>query len=474
MIRAGDAMAEWAAGRTLRAAGEAMAGWARAGATKRARIGATGVAVMAMAAIHGAGFGIQAQTVALTGGLVLPISSEPVEGGTVLIVDGRIAAVGADVAIPAGAEVVDVTGSVVMPGIIDAMSYFGVAGEDMNEVPVPLTPELRIIEAFSPFGAFGSGAAGEIRVRELLQGGVTAMYIGPGDATVLGGQGVVVKSAGERFGDLIVREPAAIDITLGGRPASTYRDMSRSPSTRMAVVSQLRELLVRAQEWVEGGGGSGGAGAGAAEAGAAGANAAPRNLGMEAMGRLLSGEIPARVQANATRDIRVAIELAEEFGFELIIDGGAGAHQMRDELADRGIPVVLGPLSHPYISGEEIPDAGDYGGVDERNAVWLNEAGVHISLASFSRSFGTFGAGVAGQWLLIDASIALGHGMSRADVLRALTLSPAEVLGVSDRLGSLEAGKDADVVVFDGDPLSIRTWASRVYVGGRLVYERQD
>ena len=262
MIRAGDAMAEWAAGRTLRAAGEAMAGWAGAGATKRARIGATGVAVMAMAAIHGAGFGIQAQTVALTGGLVLPISSEPVEGGTVLIVDGRIAAVGADVAIPAGAEVVDVTGSVVMPGIIDAMSYFGVAGEDMNEVPVPLTPELRIIEAFSPFGAFGSGAAGEIRVRELLQGGVTAMYIGPGDATVLGGQGVVVKSAGERFGDLIVREPAAIDITLGGRPASTYRDMSRSPSTRMAVVSQLRELLVRAQEWVEGGGGSGGAGSG--------------------------------------------------------------------------------------------------------------------------------------------------------------------------------------------------------------------
>ena len=438
-------------------------------------IGAMKGAVLGAVAICVAGAEVQAQTVALTGGLVLPISSEPVEGGTVLIVDGRIAAVGADVAIPAGAEVVDVTGSVVMPGIIDAMSYYGVAGEDMNEVPVPLTPELRIIEAFAPFGAFGAGAAGEIRVRELLQGGVTAMYIGPGDATVLGGQGAVVKSAGERFGDLIVREPAAIDITLGGRPASTYRDMSRSPATRMAVVSQLRELLVKAQEWVESGaGGSGGEGAGTGDAGAGASNAAPRNLGMEALGRLLRGEIPARVQANASRDIRVAIELAEEFGFELVIDGGAGAHQMRDELADRGIPVVLGPLSHPYISGEEIPDPGDYGGVDERNAVWLNETGVHISFASFSRSFGSFGAGVAGQWLLIDASIALGHGMSRADVLRALTLSPAEVLGVSDRLGSLEAGKDADVVVFDGDPLSIRTWASRVYVGGNLVYEREN
>ena len=423
----------------------------------------TMAAVMAVAAVHGTGAGIQAQTVALTGGLVYPISSEPVEGGTVLMVDGRIAAVGADVDIPAGAEVVDVTGSVVMPGIIDAMSYYGVAGEDMNEVPTPLTPELRIIEAFSPFGTFGSGEAGEIRVRELLSGGVTATYIGPGDATVVGGQGAVVKTAGARFDDLIVREPAAIDITLGGRPAATYREQSRSPSTRMAVVAQLRDLLVRAQEWMAGSaGGSGGEGA------------APRNLGMEALARMLGGEIPARVQANATRDIRVAIELAEEFGFELVIDGGAGAHQMRDELADRGIPVILGPISHPYISGEEIPDEGDYGGVDERNALWLNEAGVHLSLASFSRGFGRFGPGVAGQWLLIDASIAHGHGMSEADVLRAVTLSPAEVLGVADRMGSLEVGKDADVVVFDGDPLSIRTWATRVYVGGQLVHEREN
>ncbi len=436
-------------------AGEAMAGWAGG----RARIGAIGVAVLAMAALDGGRADVQAQAVALTGGLVYPISSEPVEGGTVLFVDGRIAAVGVDVDIPAGAEVVDVTGSVVMPGIIDAMSYYGIAGEDMNEVPTPLTPELRIIEAFAPFGTFGSGEAGEIRVRELLSGGVTATYIGPGDATVVGGQGAVVKTAGARFDDLIVREPAAIDITLGGRPAATYREQSRSPSTRMAVVAQLRDLLVRTQEWM---------------AASVEADAGPRNLGMEALARMLRGEIPARVQANATRDIRVAIELAEEFGFELVIDAGAGAHQMRDELADRGIPVVLGPVSHPYISGEEIPDPGDYGGVDERNVVWLNEAGVHVSLASFSRGFGRFGPGVAGQWLLIDASIARGHGMSEADVLRAVTLNPAEVLGVSERLGSLEVGKDADVVVFDGDPLSIRTWATRVYVGGQLVHERAN
>lgn len=447
-------------------ADECMAGWAKGAVRGAVR------AAVALAAIHGAGAGIQAQTIALTGGLVHPISSEPVEGGTVLMADGRITAVGTDVAIPAGAEVIDVAGSVVMPGIIDAMSYYGLVGEDMNEVAKPLAPELRIIEAFNPFGTLGSGPAGEIRVRELLSGGVTATYIAPGDATVIGGQGAVVKTAGARFEDLIVREPAAIDITLGGRPASTYRDLSRSPSTRMAVVAQLRELLVKAQEWVasQRGGDGDESGSGDSEE----ADAPPRNLGMEALARLLAGEIPARVQANAARDIRVAIELAEEFGFELVIDGGAGAHQMGDELADRGIPVVLGPISHPYISGEEIPDIGDYGGVDEHNAVWLHEAGVHISLASFSRGFGSFGPGVAGQWLLIDASIARGHGMSEADVLRAVTLGPAEALGVADRLGSLEVGKDADVVVFEGDPLSIRTWATRVFVGGQLVYERED
>ena len=431
-------------------------------------IGVARAAVLGAVAICVAVGGIQGQTVALTGGLVLPISSQPIPGGTVLIVDGRIAAVGTGVEIPAGAEVVDVTGSVVMPGIIDAMNYYGVDAADMNEVPTPLTPELRIIEAFYPFGDFGSGPAGEIRARELLSGGVTAMYIAPGDATVLGGQGAVVKAAGVSFDDLIVREPAAIDITLGGRPASTYRDMSRSPSTRMAVVSQLRELLVKAQEHRARAGGGDGPDAEAA----ADASAPPRNLGMDALVRLLDGEVPARVQANSAGDIRVAMDLAEEFGFEVVIDGGASAHQLRDELAERGIPVVLGPLSHPYISGEEIPDPGDYGGVDERSAVWLNEAGVDIAFASFSRSFGSLGKAVAGQWLLIDASIAVGHGMDEADVLRSLTLGAAEVLGVADRLGSLEEGKDADVVVFDGDPLSIRTWASRVYVDGRLVYER--
>ena len=194
----------------------------------------------------------------------------------------------------------------------------------------------------------------------------------------------MVRTAGARFDDLIVSEPAAIDITLGGRPAATYREQSRSPSTRMAVVAQLRDLLVKAQEWMAGSAGSGGDAEG------------PRNLGMEALARMLRGDIPARVQANATRDIRVAIELAEEFGFELVIDGGAGAHQMADELAGRGIPVILGPISHPYISGEEIPNAGVSTAGSTSATRFAHEAGVHVSLASSREGSAPSGRGVAG------------------------------------------------------------------------------
>ena len=420
-------------------------------------------AVLTLAAGHA-----DAQTVAIRGGTVHTITGAPIENGTVLIRDGRIAAVGTSVRVPGDATVIDATGKHVMPGLIDAMTYYGVDPADLNESPKPLTPELRIIEAFYPFGTFGTGEGGEVRARELLVGGITTMYIAPADKTVLGGQGAVVKTAGPAFDSLVVREPAAIDITLGSTPASTYRERSSSPATRMAVVAQLREMLVRAQEYqarVE---------AHEQTPEADRGPPPPRNLGFEALGRMLSGEIPARIQANRTAEIGIALDLAEEFGFDLVIDGGASAIQMTEELVARGVPVVLGPISHPYVSGEEIPDEAEYVDVDEGNAARLVDAGVKVALGSFSFGLGSLAKGITGQWLLLDAAIAAGHGLSDRDVLRAVTLSGAEILGVADRVGSLEVGKDGDVIVLDGPPLSVRTWVERVLIGGRTVYERED
>jgi imidazolonepropionase-like amidohydrolase len=166
------------------------------------------------------------------------------------------------------------------------------------------------------------------------------------------------------------------------------------------------------------------------------------------------------------------MRLAEEFGFDLILDGAAQAYKLKDELAAKGIPVIVAPLFHPFVTGEEIPDVGEYPAPDERNATWLREAGVRVALGSFSRSFGALGPPTSGRWLLQQGAMAAGYGMTEAEIIKMITLDAAEVLGIGDRVGSLTVGKDADVVVLDGPPMSVKTWVERTYVNGELVYQR--
>lgn len=399
----------------------------------------------------------QERAIAITGGTVLPISGPAIPNGTVVMRGGKIVAVGADVPVPAGAEVVDARGKYVMPGVVDAASHIGIDGTDLNEPTDPMTPQNRAWESYNPFGTFGSGQPAPLRNKEALSGGVTTMYIAPADAQLLGGQGAVVKTAGAALDAVLVREPAAIDMTLGTPPKTAARAQNRDPFTRMAESAMLRQLFVKAQEYQQN------------------KERTPRlarDLGMEALGRLLRREIPARIQANNPTDIRAALRLAQEFGFELVIDGGAGAWELKDELLARKVAVVLGQVSHQYVSNEEIPDRQDYPKPDERLAARLTDAGVTTAIATFSRAFGTLAPAGTGKWLLIDAGIAAGNGMSDDGVLKAVTLVPAQILGVADRVGSLQVGKDADVILLDGPPLSVKTWVQRVYVGGELVYTK--
>jgi imidazolonepropionase-like amidohydrolase len=320
-----------------------------------------------------------------------------------------------------------------------------------------MTPQNRVWEAYNPFGTFGSGKPEPLRNKEALSGGVTTQYIAPADAQLLGGQGAVLKTAGATLDAVLVREPAAIDIALGTPPKTPARAANRDPFTRMAEAAMLRQLFVKAQEYQRN----------------KSSNATlPRDLGMEALGKLLRKEIPARIQANNATDIRTALRLAQEFNFDLIIDGGAGAWDMKDELAAKKVSVVLGQVSHEYVSNEEIPDKQDYPKPDERLAGRLTNAGIPTALATFSRAFSTLAPAGTGKWLLIDAALAAGYGMTDDQVLKAVTLVPAQILGVADRVGSLEVGKDADVVVLDGPPLSVKTWVQRVYVNGELVYTK--
>lgn len=421
--------------------------------SRRATIAAGGVLLALLPALVRA----QDRAIALRGGTVIPVDGAPIPNGTVVMRGGKIVAVGANVAIPGGAEVVDMRGKYLLPGLVDAMTSLGVANSDLNEPTEAIAPQLRVIEAYNPFGTFGSGKPGVLRNSEVLGGGVTTMYVAPADAALIGGQGAVVKTAGTTLTSLIVREPASIDMTLGEPPKSAARQRQRDPATRMAEVAMLRQAFIKAQEY---------------ERNRTANPALARDLGMEALGKLLRREIPARIQATSAVDIRSALALAREFNLDLILDGAAAAQIYKDSLAARKIPVILGQVSHPYVSNEEIPDRSDYPPVDETTPSALLKAGVKTAIASFSRAFGTLAPSGSSKWLMIDAAIAAGYGLSEAEVIRAVTLTPAEILGVSDRVGSLTTGKDADVIVLDGPSLSVKSWVQRVYVNGELVFQK--
>lgn len=399
----------------------------------------------------------QSTPIVLRGGTIVPVAGAPIQSGTIVLQGGKISAIGANVAIPRGAQVVDVTGKFVLPGLVDAMTSLGISASDLNESSDPMTPQLRAVEAFNPFGTFGGGPPGPLRMTEVLSGGVTTMYIAPADASVIGGQGAVVKTAGDNLQGMIVRESASIDMAIGEQPKKAASQRQRDPATRMAEVAMIRQALVRAQEY---------------DRSKSSNPSLPRDLGMEALVRLLKKEIPARLQANSAGDIRTALSLQQEFGFDLVVDGAGNATSQAAALAARKIPVVLGQISHPFVSNEEIPDRTEYPPVDEGAAAKLHAAGVKFAIASFSRAFGTLAPAGSSKWLLLDAAIAVSFGLPESDMLRAITLSPAEILGVSSSVGSLEVGKDADVIVLDGPPLSTKTWVERVYVKGELVHQR--
>jgi imidazolonepropionase-like amidohydrolase len=204
------------------------------------------------------------------------------------------------------------------------------------------------------------------------------------------------------------------------------------------------------------------------------ASGPPRDLNMEALGKLLRGEIPARIEADLVDDIRTAIRVAEEFKLGLIVDSGITAYLVRDILAAKKIPVVLGPTSHPFITGGEVSMTPELVRImDEHNAALLAKAGVKIAIASFGFGFGRFGDAVQGKWLLLEAGLATGFDLSEEDALKAVTINAAEILGVANRVGSLEPGKDADIIILDGHPLNIKTWVEKVYIDGDLIFTRK-
>lgn len=351
--------------------------------------------------------------------------------------DGRLVWVGWSAQAPAlpGATLRDLGGATVVPGFVDAHTHLGVdeegegwAGADFNEMTDPLTAGVRAIDAINPC---------ERGFDDALAGGVTCVNITPGSANPIGGEMVAVKTHGAVVDEMVVRSPSGLKAALGENPKRVYGEQKKSPSTRLGTAYLVRQAFAAAAHH------------------AAKSDAEP-DLGLDNLARVLARELPLRQHAHRADDVMTALRLADEFGYDLVLEHGTEAWKVADRVAARGVPVLFGPMLTTRSKVELRDRTAEGAGILER-------AGAKVAII-------TDHPVIPIDLLCWQAMLAVKEGMTREGALRAITLTPAEVLGVDGRLGSLDVGKDADLALWSGDPLDARERALRVWIDGRDVY----
>ena len=366
--------------------------------------------------------------------------------GSVLIGDdGKIAAVGEALEAPASARVIDAQGRLVTPGCVEAHCHIGLdneavgwEGRDYNEIVEPITPQMRSIDSIYPQDEAFPNA---------VRGGVTTACTGPGSANVIGGTFTVIKLVGNRVDNMIVKDPIAMKCAFGENPKRCYGQGSKkSPMTRMAVAALLRETLFKTRRYMEDK--------------AAGKNP-PFDMKLEAMEPVLRGEIPLKCHAHRADDILTAIRIAKEFGVKMTMDHCTDGEVIADELAKEGFPAFVGPSLGGKSKTELQNKSFTTPGV-------LSKAGVKVSII-------TDAPVIPLQNLPMCAGLAAGAGLPMEEAWKAITINPAESLGIADRVGSLEVGKDGDVVIWTADPLTtIGGEAYVTVVDGKVVYSAKE
>jgi imidazolonepropionase-like amidohydrolase len=373
---------------------------------------------------------------AVRGGTIHTVSGDPITDGVVLVdADGRIAQVGpaASVTIPVGVTVLEAT--VVTPGLVDARSVVGLSGilgselpsdQDHLELSSALQPELRALDAYNTRDPLVEW------VREL---GTTTLHTGHGPGALISGQTMVVKTRGRTVEGSLVDSIATFAGTLG---PEVSRGGSGWPGTRSRGMAMLRSLLLRGQAALER----------QEEAGS--------DLALQGALQILRGEVPLMITAQQVPEIMAALRLQREFGFDLILDGAAEAYLVLDEIRDAGVPVIL----HPTMARHQ----GSLVNATYVTAQRLAEAGIPFAIPSGSEPYFP-----KTRVVLMEGAMAAGFGLPHARALQAITLDPARILGLDHRVGSLEVGKDGDLVLFDGDPFEYTTRVCGVVIEGEVV-----
>ena len=381
---------------------------------------------------------------------IYPMVGDIIENGAVVINDGKIQDIltgeNEEYIIKIREEnkedirTIDASGALLYPGFIDAHCHLGMVedsmgyeGEDTNEMTDPITPELRAIDAINPL---------DVTFREAYEGGITTVATGPGSANVVCGQFAAIKTYGKRIDDMIIVEPLAMKLALGENPKNIYGKANKSPMTRMAIASLLRETLFKAREYI---------------------NDEDRSfdIKLEAMSKVLTNEIPLKVHAHRTDDMFTAIRIAKEFNLDLTLDHCTEGHLIADYIKDENINCIVGPAFT------------DRSKIELKNLTFdtpneLFKAGVKFAIMTDSPE-------VPLHYLPICAGLSVKAGLPEIEALKAITINAAEILGIDKRVGSIEIGKDADLVLFSDNPLrDICAEVLLTVIDGQIVYDNME
>lgn len=373
-------------------------------------------------------------------GIIHPVDAPVIPNGFVLWQGEKIQKVGAMEELPQGdlGEILDAEGAHVTPGYVDAHCHLGMfgdglgfEGDDGNECTDPITPHLRALDGLNPLDRC---------VEEARAGGVTTVVTGPGSANPIGGQMAAVKTTGRTADAMVLKAPIAMKMATGENPKTVYHERKESPTTRMTTAAMIRMTLEKARAYAEK---------------KARGEAVDFDAKLEALAPVMRGEVPAHVHAHQANDIATALRIGKEFGLKLVIVHGTEGHLIPEEIAAAGAAVITGPnltdRSKPELRNSSLS-----------NPAVLEKQGVKVAIC-------TDHPVIPIQYLPLCAGLAVRGGMSEEGALAAITRNPAEILGLEERIGTLTAGKDADIVVTEGSPFASEREPKMVILGGKRV-----
>lgn len=375
---------------------------------------------------------------------VFPITSKPFVGD-VLVEDGKISKVG-QIKPTRSVEVIDLEGKFLLPGFIDAHAHIGLYPEGLgptesegNETTDPVTAHLQAIDAFYPE---------DESIKKALAGGVTTAFVVMGSGNPVGGMGFIAKFKGKTVMDMCLVNPAGVKMALGENPKRVYSEKKMMPTTRMGTAAVIRTFLLKSQDYMKK----------KEQALKEGKEFLERDPKYEVGEKLLKRELPARIHAHRMDDIVTAIRLAEEFNLRIVLEHCTEGYRVADLLANKKIPVVAGPLM-TFATKLELRH------MTMEALKILVEKKVLVALMCDHPV-------IPLEFASLQAAAAMRYGMKEEELLKMLTINPAKILGLEERIGSIEVGKDADLVVWSGHPFDMKSVVERVYIDGQLVYSK--